>query len=115
MNKKIIQVRLSEVEADHLDQITERLGCSLSEFIRRLIDAKYEKMFPAYMGGKKTPTPKIIQEPEPKLTPEQQCEAHGGRVMRSEDNGRLVCFIQAPNCDPGSGSEIPLTDEMFNE
>jgi hypothetical protein len=107
MRKDSIRIRLSEVEVDHLKQMIEGDGCGVSEFVRRLISAKWEKLNPAYkVAGK------IVVNSGPKLTPEQQCEAQGGKVqLGTEFNlaGKRVCFFKS------EGLDVPLTDPMFNQ
>jgi len=107
MREKSIRIRLSQTETDRLNQLIEEEGCGLSEFIRRLISRRYEKEHPAYGKGKKTP--KIVIDPGPKLTPEQQCEAMGGKVI-------LENFVRVCETPDGYGKlTTPLTDPMFNK
>ena len=90
-NKKkssLVQFRVSGQERVMLDQLLARFGSMVSEYMRSLIREKHAKVFPAYtMKGREK-----ALEIDPVLTPEQACEAAGGKVETV--NGIPTCVIQ---------------------
>lgn len=82
-----VVLRLSEQEKADLDLCSAKEGKGMSEFIRGLITAKKQKMFPYY----KVKTGKVINaEPEkPKLTKEQICVMRGGKVLKQ--GNKMFC------------------------
>ena len=107
--KHTISTRINDKEYENFQKCLGEDGGSSSEFLRRLIKNKYEKMFP-YNKVKLKP----IKEKEPELTFEQKCEAIGGEVAKNK-YGQRICRRVLHRNDFGEALEdIPL-DKSLDE
>lgn len=102
--KEAIQFRMSIVEREMLMELCAKFGTSISELLRGLVHDKYTKTFPAYMVGKKySRGSEFLSITADELTPEQACEAVGGKIIT--ENGIQKCSLQL---SPSMTRKIPL-------
>jgi len=99
-----IQIRLTNIEVKMVEALQGRMGdISKSDAVRRCIQERFKKEFPAYItkeyGGIK------ITQKEEELTPEQICEGVGGKVIKREDGGKM-CELKYHS---GAVRRFPIT------
>lgn len=85
---KLVQFRVSEREFEMLEALCDRYGAKASEYLRGIVREKFSKAFPVYTKAGQ----QRIAMLEPELTPEQLCEAKGGKVEVID--GVPMCVIQ---------------------
>ena len=108
---RLIQFRVSEVEGRMLEQLCEYFGTKLSEMIRETIRFRHEKLFAYYTSQGKKKLSEAVRGSEEELTPEQACEAAGGRVETV--NGIPMCIIQISK---SMKRQVPLSKpELFKK
>lgn len=80
-NKRLkkFQIRFTEKEFEMIGALSSGVfgEASMSDTIRRCIQERYSKAFPAYISERK----RVAVLPEFKLTDEQKCEQVGGEVF----------------------------------
>jgi hypothetical protein len=105
---KNIRVRITDKEEEMIKTLAVIFGdISVSDTIRRCIQERYQRAFPAY----KKKNNGISKEEEETLTVEQLCEKSGGKISKHE--GTPVCVFQHPS--GGMTGRVPLSNpELFD-
>lgn len=107
----LVQVRMGDKDIAILDTLGEEVygGAGRADVIRRVLTERFNKAFPPYLREKKKG--KLVEIPEEELTPEQACEAAGGKVETVE--GVKMCVFKM---SASMESHVPLTKpELFKK